>query len=257
MTTKVPVELSSTPGIVDGSNATAITIDSSERVGIGESSPDELLVIGGDVKIKSTNKLHFTNTSDQTSIHAPASNTIAISTNSSERMRITSAGKILMGTSSAVRGSERVSIDCPDNEDGIVVATPSAGLIIRKDSFSNGFLCLFETSGGSAVGSITSDGTNTTFSTSSDARLKDITGEARGLEVINKLNPVAYNWKESGKADEGLIAQEVMDIVPNAVIGSEEEMYQMDYSKLVTPLVKAVQELTAEVEELKTKLESK
>ena len=35
MTTKVPVELSSTPGIVDGSNATAITIDSSENVGIG------------------------------------------------------------------------------------------------------------------------------------------------------------------------------------------------------------------------------
>ena len=31
MTTKVPVELSSTPGIVDGSNATAITIDSSEN----------------------------------------------------------------------------------------------------------------------------------------------------------------------------------------------------------------------------------
>ena len=32
MTTKIPVELSSTPGIVDGSNATAITIDSSEDV---------------------------------------------------------------------------------------------------------------------------------------------------------------------------------------------------------------------------------
>ena len=99
MTTKVPVELSSTPGIVDGSNATAITIDSSERVGIGESSPDELLVIGGDVKIKSTNKLHFTNTSDQTSIHAPASNTMAFTTNSTERMRITSAGKVGVGSS--------------------------------------------------------------------------------------------------------------------------------------------------------------
>ena len=53
-------------GISDSSDATAITIDSSERVGIGESSPDELLVIGGDVKIKSTikqykrvNLLHF------------------------------------------------------------------------------------------------------------------------------------------------------------------------------------------------------
>ena len=34
--TVIPVELSSTPGIVDGSNATAITIDSSENVGIGK-----------------------------------------------------------------------------------------------------------------------------------------------------------------------------------------------------------------------------
>ena len=38
MTTKIPVELSSTPGIVDGSNATAITIDSSENVGIGQTT---------------------------------------------------------------------------------------------------------------------------------------------------------------------------------------------------------------------------
>ena len=35
--TEIPVELSSTPGIADSSNATAITIDSSEQVGIGVS----------------------------------------------------------------------------------------------------------------------------------------------------------------------------------------------------------------------------
>lgn len=35
MTTKIPAELSSTPGIADNSNATAITIDSGENVGIG------------------------------------------------------------------------------------------------------------------------------------------------------------------------------------------------------------------------------
>jgi hypothetical protein len=45
--TTIPVELSSTPGIVDNSNATAITIDSSERVGIGESSPSDTLELGG------------------------------------------------------------------------------------------------------------------------------------------------------------------------------------------------------------------
>ena len=39
MTTKIPAELSSTPSIVDNGNATAITIDSSELVGIGTSSP--------------------------------------------------------------------------------------------------------------------------------------------------------------------------------------------------------------------------
>jgi hypothetical protein len=44
--TKIPVELSSTPGIVDNSNATAITIDSSENVGIGTSSPRTNLHIG-------------------------------------------------------------------------------------------------------------------------------------------------------------------------------------------------------------------
>ena len=49
MTTKIPVELSSTPGIVDGSNATAITIDSSENVGIGTTSPDGKLDVRGTI----------------------------------------------------------------------------------------------------------------------------------------------------------------------------------------------------------------
>ena len=47
MTTKIPAELSSTPGIVDGSNATAITIDSSERIGIGITSPSNNIHILG------------------------------------------------------------------------------------------------------------------------------------------------------------------------------------------------------------------
>jgi hypothetical protein len=46
MTTKVPAELSSTPSISDSGNATAITIDSSERVGILQSSPTSNLHIG-------------------------------------------------------------------------------------------------------------------------------------------------------------------------------------------------------------------
>ena len=113
---------------------------------------------------------------------------------------------------------------------------------------------------GNIVGSITCTTSATAYNTSSDGRLKDITGSARGLEVINKLNPVSYNWKATGQEDEGLIAQEVLDIVPNAVSGSEEDMYQMDYSKLVVHLVAGMKEqqelittLQAEVALLKEK----
>ena len=44
--TKIPSELSSTPSISDGGNATAITIDSSERVGIKKTPTKELDVAG-------------------------------------------------------------------------------------------------------------------------------------------------------------------------------------------------------------------
>ncbi len=50
MTTKVPSELSSTPGIVDNSDATAITIDSNENVGVGTTSPTQKLEVNGTVK---------------------------------------------------------------------------------------------------------------------------------------------------------------------------------------------------------------
>ena len=55
MTTKIPAELSSTPGIVDGSNATAITIDSSENVGVGTTSPAQKLDVSGHMKMTASN----------------------------------------------------------------------------------------------------------------------------------------------------------------------------------------------------------
>jgi len=46
----------------------------------------------------------------------------------------------------------------------------------------------------------------------------------------------------------------VLDIVPNAVSGSEEDMYQMDYSKLVVHLVAGMKEQQTQIEELKTQI---
>ncbi len=145
-----------------------------------------------------------------------------------EAMRVDSSQNLLVGGTSS-------------GQDDSFAVSSSGNITIARASGSSRTMASF-LNGGSTVGSIVTSTTATAYNTSSDARLKDVTGEARGLEVINELNPVSYNWKADGKADEGLIAQEVQEIVPNAVSGSEEEHYQMDYSKLVVHLVKAVKE---------------
>jgi hypothetical protein len=162
-----------------------------------------------------------------------------VATHETERMRLTSTG-LGIGTTSpstplhVVKASGDVLTLNRTGSDGGVVS-------IRND--------------GTEVGTITFSGSTTSYNTSSDARLKDITGSARGLEVINELNPVAYDWKADGKSDEGLIAQEVMELVPNAVSGSEKDMYQMDYSKLVVHLVKGMQEQQEQIESLKSEIQ--
>ena len=108
----------------------------------------------------------------------------------------------------------------------------------------------------------------------SDQNLKkDITATDLGLSFINKLNPVSFKWKESltDKTHYGLVAQEVETIIKGegkdetkiGFISNElvietgkdaEKYYGLNYDELISPLIKAVQELSAEVETLKTKV---
>jgi len=166
--------------------------------------------------------------------------------NGSEKMRIQSGGNVIFGVASEPTGSVG----------GSAFITDSVGrmnLILATTSTGNVDVANFRNPNGT-VGKINTNGSSTVYNTSSDARLKDVTGSARGLEVINELNPVSYNWKVDGKADEGLIAQEVLDIVPNAVTGSEEEQYYMDYSKLVVHLVAGMKEQQTQIEALQSEI---
>ena len=45
----------------------------------------------------------------------------------------------------------------------------------------------------------------------------------------------------------GFVAQEVMDVLPDAVHGSEKTLYTLDYKAITALLVKSVQELSAKV----------
>lgn len=221
-------------------NANRLVINSSGNVGIGTSSPsDKLTLDSGQMRLSDNYGIRWGSAS--TAIYGSAgAGTLQMYTNSAERLRIDSSGNLLVGTTS---GGSKV----------VAEAVPSGTTYLAKWSATGGTALYLEV-GGSAVGSITCTASATAYNTSSDARLKDITGSARGLEVINELNPVAYNWKADGKADEGLIAQEVLDIVPNAVSGSEEEMYQMDYSKLVVHLVAGMKEQQTIIESLKARI---
>ena len=111
MTTKIPVELSSTPGIVDSSNATAITINSSEQVGIGTTSPSYKLTIS----TADEDHLRFENGSEIAIIrltdagildfwaHGSDEITFTNGTGSgTERMRITADGTLLIHDTTAL-----------------------------------------------------------------------------------------------------------------------------------------------------------
>ena len=188
-----------------------------------------------------------------TGITRPTGDTLQFVTGGSERMRITSTGRTLIATSSALSS---------DNGGGLDVFATGGGphvLNLKNSDASGGAnMIRFIDGSGDTCGEINSNATSntTSYGTSSDGRYKDVIGEARGLEIINSLNPVKFTWKSSGEEDEGLIAQEVLEIVPNAITGSEETKYMMDYSKLVTPLVKAIQEQQEQINILKHEIKT-
>lgn len=104
--TKTPIELSSTPSIVDGGNATAITIDSSENVGIGTAPSSYAgytsLTTSGttgttfEQNVGST--LTGTLTADsQVTLNAVTAVPLVFKTTNTERMRIDASGNVGIG----------------------------------------------------------------------------------------------------------------------------------------------------------------
>jgi len=231
------------------------------KTGIGTASPATLLHLkaaSGEAELRleaannSEARLRFGDATDNDAAYVGYSrsggfmNFSALNTDG-VHMRIASNGTTLFGVTAEPSGSVGGSGFIKDSVGrmNLILATTNAGNVdVANFRNPNG-----------TVGKINTNGSSTVYNTSSDARLKDVTGSARGLEVINELNPVSYNWKVDGKADEGLIAQEVLDIVPNAVTGSDEEQYYMDYSKLVVHLVAGMKEQQTLIESLTARLE--
>ena len=117
--------------------------------------------------------------------------------------------------------------------------------------------------GGTAVGSIYTGASSTTYNTSSDYRLKenvDYTWDA--TTRLKQLKPARFNFinDDTNTLVDGFIAHEVSSIVPEAITGAKDAVdedgnpdYQgIDQSKLVPLLVKTIQELEARITALES-----
>ena len=92
-----------------------------------------------------------------------------------------------------------------------------------------------------------------TVTEGSDVRIKENIKPLKSqLEIVNKLNPVSYNKIGFEENEIGFIAQEVEEFLPELVSEDKEGMKSIAYSKMNTILVKAIQELKAEVDLLKS-----
>lgn len=93
------------------------------------------------------------------------------------------------------------------------------------------------------------------ITTGSDRKLKENIEptSVKALDKINALNLVAFDYiKDKTHEEIGLIAQEVLDIIPGAVekYEGEDNHLTINYSKFVPYLIKAVQELNQKLEEI-------
>jgi len=283
-----PLSNFSSTGIDDNADATAITIDSSENVGIGTTSPSDLLHL-----YKSSNdsimriqwdashagKISFREGGTETGqieMHSPtdaveagnmliattssgaAGKAIVFQTNSSERMRISAEG-IRTGNLNETLGLTSSAYGLALSGNGY------ASLRIRRGSDSGACVGFYGfSSSTSVVGTISVTGSSTAYNTSSDHRLKEnVIDLADATTRVKQLQPKRFNFiADADTTVDGFLAHEVSSIVPEAITGTHNEVdeegnpvYQgIDQSKLVPLLTASLKEAIAKIEELETRI---
>jgi hypothetical protein len=267
-------------------------IDSSGQVGIGTSSPGSLLDVNGGIVSRAAGggeggQISFNNpdnasvglnvdvsSADTGRIFQSRNNSVlqigqlagtggivTLHTAAAERARISAAGELLVGTTSAavdatgfrVFGSGLLNIS----------RSGDLGAIINRDT-TNGNVLAFRRSG-STVGSISVTTTATTYNTSSDYRLKhDIQPMTGALAKVAALKPVTYKWNADDSESQGFIAHELQEVVPECVTGQKDAVdaegnpeYQgIDTSFLVATLTAALQEAHGLIKDLQARVEA-
>tara|TARA_R100000742_G_C4279538_1_gene104397 strand:+ start:6390 stop:7814 length:1425 start_codon:yes stop_codon:yes gene_type:complete len=173
-----------------------------------------------------------------------------------EKMRIDAAGNLVIGATTTRTGTSSMSLE-PTNSYMMFRQTGSSA-VSQIQFFRN------TDSSATFAGGIATTGTTTTYSTSSDYRLKEnVNYEFDALSRVAQLKPARFNFiSNEDTTVDGFLAHEVSDIVPEAITGEKDAVneegepdYQgIDQSKLVPLLTKAIQEQQTQIEALQSEI---
>jgi hypothetical protein len=248
----------------------AMTLDASGNLGVGTTSPTDTSFFTRALDLNGTSGAGFyARTNGSTTnytlfgnygvdgyINNRGAGAIQFYNNGSERARITSGGDLLVGTTTYGGGANVAGFGAnPVGQIAVERDGGAAGVFNRFSSDGN--LVLFRRQG-TTVGSIDVTTTATAYVTSSDYRLKNITGPITNSGAyIDSLNPVEGTWKADGSTFVGLIAHEVQEASRTPVAtGTKdgEEMQGMDYSsaEIIANLIAEVKSLRARVAALES-----
>jgi hypothetical protein len=215
-------------GIDDNATSTAITIDSSERVGIGIASPSANLEVRG---ASSNGQIYlggsttatygkFYSDNDGTLIASAdagnnaASSYFGVEVDGTERMRIDSSGNVLVGTTSLIGDSSRLNIS---------YTYTNSGVGLKSDTTSTHNAIMFTNTNGT-VGTITTSGSSTAYNTSSDYRLKEnVSYDFDATTRLKQLKPARFNFiADADTTVDGFIAHEIQSVIPEAISGEKD-----------------------------------
>ena len=184
-----------------------------------------------------------------------ADNALRFATNgNNERMRITSGGNVEFKNGQLKVGdSTTAELLIVPSSDGFA---PALLQFHKTDTASQTVLQFLQNN--IQKGSITYSGNSTSFNTTSDYRLKEDLQDFAGLDMVSKIPVYDFKWKTDESRSYGVMAHELQEVLPDAVSGEkdDEQMQGVDYSKIVPFLIKSIQELKADNDSLKARIET-
>jgi len=92
------------------------------------------------------------------------------------------------------------------------------------------------------------------FYSVSDKRYKNnISTITNAGDLLKQIRGVRFDWLKDGSADIGVIAQEIFEVMPEAIVSTNTNMLTVAYNKIIPVLIETIKELQKRVEVLESK----